>query len=99
MIGKCVFFSVVDDIENDGATNKRMVSSMNGASKFSKSQEEEQELGGIIYTKNLEMNQKIPEKIREWRNEWLLVEKDKEYEDSDTGDFIDAMYEHINEMY
>ena len=72
---------------------------MNGASKFSKAEGEEQQLGGIIYTKNLKMNQKIPEKIREGRNNWLLMEKDIDNEDGNTGDLMDAMYEHINEIY
>ena len=37
------------------------------------------------------MNQKIPEKIREGRNNLLLMEKDKDYEYGNTVDLIDAM--------
>ena len=75
-----------------------MIGSMNGASKFSKTDGEEQQLGGIIYTKNLKLNQKIPEKIKEGRNNWLLMDKDQDYEDGDIGDTCDAVYEHINQM-
>ena len=47
-----------DDIEGESAQNKAMVGSMNGASKFSKSEGEAQQLGGTIFTKNLKMNKK-----------------------------------------
>ena len=78
--------------------NKALVASMNGASKFSKSEGEAQQLGGIIYTKNLKLHQKIPEKIKEGRNIFLLMDKDKDYEDGDMGELCDADFELSNEM-
>ena len=84
-----------DDIEGETSQNK---ASMNGASKFSKSEGEEQLLGGVIYTKNLKLNQKLPEKIKEGRNNWILMEKDQEYEEGDIGETCEADFEQINEM-
>lgn len=46
---------VYDDVENEGGSNKMMVGSMNGASKFTKKDGEEEQLGGTIYTKNLRL--------------------------------------------
>ena len=89
---------MLDDIEGENMQNKALVASMNGASKFSKSEGEEQQLGGLIYTKNLKLNQKIPDKVREGRNNFLLMDKDKDYEDGDMGELCDADYELINEM-
>ena len=68
------FFLVYDDVENDGGQNKLMVGSMNGASKFTKGDGEEEQLGGTIYTKNLKIGMKMPAKIVEGRNNWLLME-------------------------
>ena len=70
-----------DDIEGENMQNKALVASMKGASKFSKSEGEAQQLGGIFYTKNLKLHQKIPEKIKEGRNIFLLMDKDKDYKD------------------
>ena len=62
-----------------------MVSSMNGASKFTKGEGEEEQLGGTIYTKNLKKGMKMPQKIVEGRNNWLLMEMDPTYEEEDMG--------------
>ena len=85
-------------MEGENAQNKAMVGSLNGASKFSKGEGEEQLLGGIIYTKNLKLGQKIPEKIKEGRNNMILMEKNMEYETGDRGDTCDQNFELINEM-
>ena len=82
-----------DDIEGEGTQNKAMVGSMNGASKSFICEGESQQLGGIIFTKNLKLNQKMPPKITEGRNNWLLTEKDKEYEDGDTCKTCDTDFE------
>ena len=65
-----------DDVEGESGQNKLMVGSMNTASKFSKGKGEEQQLVGTVYTKNLKRGMKMPGKIIEGRNDWLLMEKD-----------------------
>ena len=75
-----------------------MVASMNGASKFTKKDGEEEMLGGIIFTKNLKLGMKMPEKIREGRNNWLLMEKDPTYEDEEMGESWESNFEYCNEM-
>ena len=75
-----------------------MVSSMNGASKFTKGEGEEEQLGGTIYTKNLKKGMKMPQKIVEGRNNWLLMEMDPTYEEEDMGDNCESNFEHCNEM-
>ena len=75
-----------------------MVASMNGASKFTKKDGEEEMLGGIIFTKNLKLGMKMPEKIREGRNNWLLMEKDPTYEDEEMGESCESNFEYCNEM-
>ena len=89
---------VYDDVENEGGSNKMMVGSMNGASKFTKKDGEEEQLGGTIYTKNLRLGMKMPEKIVEGRNNWLLMEKDPSYEDEDMGESCMSNFDHCNEM-
>ena len=85
-------------IMRDAGQNKMMVASMNAASKFTKSEGEEEQLGGTIYTKNLKKGMKMPQKIIEGRNNWLLMEKDPSYEDEDMGDNIEQNFEHCNQM-
>ena len=87
-----------DDVEGEGGQNKMMVGSMNAASKFTKGEGEEEQLGGTIYTKNLKMGMKMPQKIVEGRNNWLLMEKDPAYEDEDIGENCENNFEHCNEM-
>lgn len=55
-------------------------------------------MGGVIYTKNLQHNQKMPKKIIEGRNNWILMERDTESEGRDTDDNCEADFEQINEM-
>ena len=90
--------TVFDDDEGEKMQNKAMTGSMNGASKFSKTDGEEQILGGIIYTKNLKINEKIPPKISGGTNNWLLMDRDEEYEIADIAETCDSDYEHINQM-
>lgn len=71
---------------------------MNAASKFTKSEGEEEQLGGTVYTKNLKEGMKMPQKIIEGRNNWLLMEKDPEYEEEDMGDNCESNFEHCNKM-
>ena len=92
------YISVYDDVEGDGGQNKMMVGSMNAASKFTKGEGEEEQLGGTVYTKNLRLGMKMPEKIIEGRNNWLLMEKDPEYEEEDMGENCASNFEHCNEM-
>ena len=80
------FFLVYDDVEGESGQNRLMVGSMNGASKFTKGEGEEEQLGGTIYTKNLKNVIMMPEKIVEGRNNWLLMEKNPCYEEKDMGD-------------
>ena len=75
-----------------------MVGSMNAASKFTKGEGEEEQLGGTIYTKNLKDGMKMPAKIIEGRNNCLLMEKDAMYEDEDMGENCESNFEHCNEM-
>ena len=75
-----------------------MVGSMNAASKFTKGEGEEEQLGGTIYTKNLKDGMEMPAKIIEGRNNWLLMEKDAMYEDEDMGENCESNFEHCNEM-
>ena len=75
-----------------------VVGSMNGASKFTKKDGEEEQLGGTIYTKNLRLGMKMPEKIVEGRNNWLLMEKDPSYKDEDMGESCMNNFDHCNEM-
>ena len=89
---------VYDDVEGDSGQNKLMVGSMNAASKFTKSDGEEEQLGGTIYTKNLKTGMKMPDKIIEGRNNWLLMERDPVYEEEDMGENCEANFEHCNEM-
>ena len=92
------FLAVFDDIEGDAAHNKIMVGSMNAASKFTKTDGEEEQLGGTIFTKNLKKGMKMPQKIIEGRNNWLLMERDPDYEEEDMGDNIERNFEHCNQM-
>ena len=87
-----------DDVEGDSGQNKMMVGSMNAASKFTKGDGEEEQLGGTVYTKNLKSGMKMPAKIIEGRNNWLLMEKDDTYENEDMGDNCEQNFEHCNEM-
>lgn len=80
------FFLVYDDVEGESGQNRLMVGSMNGASKFTKGEGEEEQLGGTIYTKNLKNVIMMPEKIVEGKNNWLLMEKNPCYEEKDMGD-------------
>ena len=89
---------VYDDVENDSGHNKMMVGSMNAASKFTKGDGEEEQLGGTVYTKNLSVGMKMPAKIIEGRNNWLLMEKDDTYEEEDIGENCEQNFEHCNEM-
>ena len=75
-----------------------MVGSMNAASKFTKGEGEEEQLGGTVYTKNLKDGMKMPAKIIEGRNNWLLMEKDTAYEDEDIGENCESNFDHFNEM-
>ena len=94
-----VSFSLVyDDVEGDSGQNKLMVGSMNGASKFTKGEGEEQQLGGTVYTKNLKSGMKMPAKIIEGRNNWLLMERDSAYEDEEMGENCERNFDHCNEM-
>ena len=87
-----------DDVENDSGHNKLMVGSMNAASKFTKGDGEEEQLGGTVYTKNLKIGMKMPAKIIEGRNNWLLMEKDDTYEEEDIGENCEQNFEHCNQM-
>ena len=89
---------VYDDVEGDSGQNKLMVGSMNGASKFTKGEGEEQQLGGTVYTKNLKSGMKMPAKIIEGRNNWLLMERDSAYEDEEMGENCERNFDHCNEM-
>ena len=91
-------FLVYDDVENESGHNKMMVGSMNAASKFTKGDGEEEQLGGTVYTKNLRAGMKMPSKIIEGRNNWLLMEKDDAYEEEDMGENCEQNFEHCNEM-
>ena len=71
---------------------------MNAASKFTKGEGEEEQLGGTVYTKNLKDGMKMPAKIIEGRNNWLLMEKDTAYEDEDIGENCESNFDHCNEM-
>ena len=93
-----MIISVMDDIEGESGQSKNIVASMNGASKFTKGEGEEEQLGGIIFTKNIKVGQKIPQKIIQGRCNWLLMEKDPDYEQEDIGDNCEADVEHVNEM-
>ena len=93
-----ILFLVYDDIEGEGGQNKMMVGSMNGASKFTKGDGEEEQLGGTVYTKNLKTGMKMPAKIVEGRNNWLLMEKDSNYEEEDMGENCEQNFDHCNEM-
>ena len=75
-----------------------MVSSTYGASKDSKSVREERQLGGIIYTKNLKLSQKIPEKMRAGRMILLLMDMVEEFQDGDAAEICDAEFERVLEM-
>ena len=90
--------AVFDDVEGDAAQNKMMVCSSNAASKFTKGEGEEEQLGGTVYTKNLKLGMKMPEKIVEGRNNWLLMERDPAYEDEDMGENCASNFDHCNEM-
>ena len=85
-------------MEGESGQHKLMVGSMNGASKFTKGEGEEQQLGGTIYTKNLKLGMKMPAKIVEGRNNWLLMERDPTYEEEDVGENCDQNFDHCNEM-
>ena len=87
-----------DDVEGETGQNRLMVGSMNGASKFTKGEGEEQQLGGTIFTKNLKVGMKMPAKIREGRNNWLLMEKDPAYEEEDMTVNCAENFDHCNEM-
>ena len=87
-----------DDVEGDSGQNKMMVGSMNAASKFTKGKGEEEQLGGTVYTKNLKDGMKMPAKIIEGRNNWLLMEKDSAYKDEDIGENCESNFDHCNEM-
>lgn len=89
---------VYDDVEGESGQNKMMVGSMNAASKFTKGDGEEEQLGGTVYTKNLKTGMKMPAKIVEGRNNWLLMEKDMNYEEEDMGENCEQNFEHCNEM-
>ena len=93
-----ITFLVFDDVEGDSGQNKMMVGSMNAASKFTKGEGEEEQLGGTVYTKNLKDGMKMPAKIIEGRNNWLLMEKDATYEEEDMGENCESNFEHCNEM-
>ena len=71
---------------------------MNAASKFTKGDGEEEQLGGTVFTKNLKLGMKMPKKIVEGRNNWLLMEKDLAYEEEDIGQNCESNFEHCNEM-
>ena len=64
-VERFVYFLVYDDVEGESGQNKLMVGSMNGASKFTKGEGEEQQLGGTAHTKNLKLGMKMPAKIFE----------------------------------
>ena len=85
-------------MEGESGQNKMMVGSLNAASKYTKSEGEVEQLGGTIYTKNLKNGMKMPEKIIEERNNWLLMEKDDTYEEEDMGENCESNFEHCNEM-
>ena len=86
---------VYDDVENDSGHNKMMVGSMHAASKFTKGDGEEEQLGGTVYTKNLRVGMKMPAKIIEGRNNWLLMEKDDAYEEEDIGENCEQNFEQL----
>ena len=85
-----------DDHEGDAAHNKMLVGAMNAASKFTKTEGEEEQLGGVIFTKNLKLGMKMPTKIVEGRNNWILMERDPSYESEDMGVNIEKMFDHCN---
>ena len=87
-----------DDVEGESGQHKMMVGSLNAASKFTKGEGEEEQLGGTIYTKNLKIGMKMPSKIVEGRNNWLLMERDRTYELEDMGSNCESNFEHSNEM-
>ena len=87
-----------DDHEGDAAHNKMLVGAMNAASKFTKTEGEEEQLGGVIFTKNLKLGMKMPTKIVEGRNNWILMKRDPSYESEDMGVNIEKMFDHCNRM-
>ena len=58
-------FLVFDDMEGEAIQHKMMVGSLNAASKFTKGEGEVELLGGTIFTKNLKVGMKMPQKIVE----------------------------------
>ena len=97
-VERFVYFLVYDDVEGESGQNKLMVGSMNGASKFTKGEGEEQQLGGTAHTKNLKLGMKMPAKIVEGRNNWLLMERDPSYDEEDMGENCVQNFDHCNEM-